>query len=81
MKFLLLVSTLIVTGVLCANKMPVDNPDQTAVNVHDRALITYYLSGLRGLWDGYISVFHHGTLSIDEKCFKDESAEEIMEIL
>ena len=81
MKLLLplLVATAVVASQITV--MPVDNPDITAVSDHDRGLIKYYLSGMRGLWAGYMQMFHHGMYKLDDKCFKDESAREVMEIL
>ena len=83
MKLIIILSLLLATslGGSLAGRMPIDNPDRTAVTDHDRALIKYYLSGMRGLWAGYMHVFHHGAYALDDKCFKEESAHEVMEIL
>ena len=83
MKLILIFSLLLATclGITLGGRIPIDNPDRTAVTDHDRALIKYYLSGMRGLWAGYMHVFHHGAYALDDKCFKEESAQEVMEIL
>ena len=83
MKLILIFSLLLATclGITLGGRIPIDNPDRTAVTDHDRALIKYYLSGMGGLWAGYMHVFHHGAYALDDKCFKEESAHEVMEIL
>ena len=83
MKIIIFLSLLLVSslGASPRAQMPIDDPDRTAVSDHDRDLIKYYLSGMRGLWAGYMHVFHHGAYALDDKCFKEESAHEVMEIL
>ena len=75
MKLSLLISLLALTAM---GKPAGVYSDTSVVTEHDREVIQYYLSGMHGLWAGYMEVFHHGHQIVDDKCFKEESAHEII---
>ena len=51
----------------------------STIDTHDKQVIAYWLSGLRGLWSGYQLQFHD---TVDPKCFAAGASEdEVSQIL
>ena len=70
MKQIVLLGALIVL----ASAQNIDpNQQRSTISKHDQEIIEWWLSAGRGLWAGYMKVFHHGQYTLDARCFKKES--------
>ncbi|CDW78291.1 UNKNOWN [Stylonychia lemnae] len=51
------------------------------INQHDKEAIKFWLSGLRGFWQGFYKEFYHGKQKLDANCLSDNSDKHIYEVL
>ena len=75
--FAIVLSALSTIGVEARN----DKKFKETIHEHDKRVISYWLSGLRGLWEGYQKTLFHNKRQFDQRCLSSAIQDDISSIM